>query len=396
MTARRFGDLYEVPSRNGVSVPKGDRSSGFQMINMGELFRFGRIGDSEMARVPLSEPEIARSLVEPGDLLFARRSLQLSGAGRCSLVVLGSEPRTFESSIIRVRLNQDVASPEFYYYFFGSRQGRSLMETIVEQAVVAGIRASDLRELEVPFPPLAEQRGIASTLGTLDDKIESNRRAVALIHRLIRAKVTAALEYGADAVAVSSLARFVNGGAYTKGGSGTGRMVIRIAELNGGPGGSTVYNDIDVPDEKTARPGDILMSWSGSLGVYRWTRDEAIINQHIFKVIPTSYPAWLVFDRVEAVIEIFRGIAKDKATTMGHIQRGHLDSTRADIPGVDAIKEMDASLAPLWDRLLIFERESLTLASLRDALLPGLLSGRIRVSEAVDAITHEIPEMENA
>ncbi len=40
-------------------------------------------------------------------------------------------------------------------------------------------------------------------------------------------------------------------------------MVVRITELNSGPGGSTVYTDLEVPEDKTAHAGDLLMSWSG-------------------------------------------------------------------------------------------------------------------------------------
>ena len=159
-------------------------------------------------------------------------------------------------------------------------------------------------------------------------------------------------------------------------------MVLRIAELNSGPGGSTVNTDLDVRDDKTARAGDLLMSWSGSLDVYRWRRDEAIINQHIFKVIPKGLPAWLVHDRLKAVMPIFQSIAKDKATTMGHIQRGHLESTTVLVPSPEQIEYLDIRLGPLWDRLLLAEREMHTLAALRDALLPELLSGRVRVLEA--------------
>lgn len=158
-------------------------------------------------------------------------------------------------------------------------------------------------------------------------------------------------------------------------------MVIRIAELNSGPGGSTVYNDIEVPDEKTARAGDILMSWSGSLGVYRWFRDEAVINQHIFKVIPADFSAWLVFDRLDAIMPVFRGLAADKATTMGHIQRGHLTSVEAEVPKQSALDNLSTEVEPLWERLLLAEREVLGLESLRDALLPELLSGRLIASQ---------------
>lgn len=138
------------------------------------------------------------------------------------------------------------------------------------------------------------------------------------------------------------------------------------------------------------------MSWSGSLGVYRWARDEAIINQHIFKVIPKGYPPWLVFDRLEAVIDIFQDIAKEKATTMGHIKRSHLDSTEVQVPSRDAVATLDAELNGLWVRLLLAERECLTLESLRNTLLPELLSGRIRVPEAKKFVNDPTDESESS
>lgn len=248
-----------------------------------------------------------------------------------------------------------------------------------------------IENFPIPVPPLPEQRGIAATLGALDDKIESNRRLMSLVPDVLNAEVVRAI----DAVAVTTmpvaaLARFVNGGAFTKGATGKGRMVIRISELNSGPGGSTVYNDLDVPDEKLSRPGDLLMAWSGSLGIYRWALDGAIVNQHIFKVIPDGFPAWLVHDRLQEAMPTFRSIAKDKATTMGHIQRGHLEATLVAVPSDEAVSELHRRCGPIWDRLLLAEREIHRLAALRDALLPELLSGRIRVPEArevVDAAT---------
>jgi type I restriction enzyme S subunit len=113
--------------------------------------------------------------------------------------------------------------------------------------------------------------------------------------------------------------------------------------------------------------------------VHRWFRDDAIINQHIFKVIPAGFPAWLVFDRLQAVMPIFRGIAKDKATTMGHIQRSHLDETTVPIPATGRIESLAGFIDPLWKRLLVAERENVKLSALRGALLPELMSGRVRV-----------------
>ena len=173
----RFGDLYKVPSRNGVSKPSRIRGEGYKMINMGEHFAYDRIYDVPMELVPLTDNEKVQAKVEKGDLLFARQSLVASGAGRCDIVCEVSNLTVFESHLIRVRLNDLLADPLFYYYYF--RSGCSSMSSIVQHVVQAGIRASDLADLSVDIPPLPTQRKIAAVLGALDDKIENNRKICA-------------------------------------------------------------------------------------------------------------------------------------------------------------------------------------------------------------------------
>jgi type I restriction enzyme S subunit len=238
-----------------------------------------------------------------------------------------------------------------------------------------------LRDFPVPLPPLPEQQAIADILGTLDDKIAANRILLDKVDELARTAWTLAREGGPE-TPLSSLARFVNGKAFTKNASGTGRIVIRIAELNSGIGSSTVYNDIDVPEDHLAQPGDLLFAWSGSLTVVRWFREEAIVNQHIFKVIPVDhYPIWLVDQALRDKLHQFKGIAADKATTMGHIQRRHLDEP-VSVPTQDRIDEFDGLMSALWVRALAAEQENLYLKSTRDQLLPLLMSGKVRVQDA--------------
>jgi type I restriction enzyme S subunit len=158
--------------------------------------------------------------------------------------------------------------------------------------------------------------------------------------------------------------------------------VVRIAELNSGIGDSTVYNDIEVADEHLARPGDLFFAWSGSLTVARWFRPEAIVNQHIFKVIPNDgVPIWLVDQAVRAKLNEFKAIAADKATTMGHIQRRHLDEP-VSIPAADEVQRIDSLMTGLWETALVVEVESLKLTQTRDELLPLLMSGKVRVRDA--------------
>ena len=163
-------------------------------------------------------------------------------------------------------------------------------------------------------------------------------------------------------------------------------MVIRIAELNSGPGGSTVYSDAPTAADNTAQPGDLLFAWSGSLDVYRWHRDEALINQHIFKVVCEAYPQWFVHHALREAMPFFQDVAADKATTMGHIKRAHLSEAKLALPPDKLITAASRVVEPLYAKHLANERESLTLAALRDTLLPKLLSGELRVKAVEEAL----------
>jgi type I restriction enzyme S subunit len=97
------------------------------------------------------------------------------------------EPVVFESHLIRCRLDPAKADGGFYSYYFRSTSGRAKIESIVEQVSAAGIRGSDLAKLEVAHPPLTTQKAIAHILGTLDDKIELNRKTNETLEAIAKA-----------------------------------------------------------------------------------------------------------------------------------------------------------------------------------------------------------------
>jgi type I restriction enzyme S subunit len=181
-----FESLYGAPSRNGIYKPKEFHGSGCRMVNMGELFHFDFLGVQEMERVELTEAELGSSRLEDGDLLFGRRSLVEAGAGKCSIVVELAEPLTFESSIIRVRLNREKVNPRFYFYYFASPYGGGKVRSIVSGTNVKGIRGSDLKTLKVVKPPVPTQDRITDILCGYDELIENNRRRMELLEEAAR------------------------------------------------------------------------------------------------------------------------------------------------------------------------------------------------------------------
>lgn len=184
----RFGEIYDIPSRNGLTKPKNIRGHGVKFINMGEVFAHDRIFNVPCDRVPITSKEKETSLLANNDLLFARQSLVLSGAGKCSIFLGDQESVAFESHLIRVRVNSKLAYPLFVFYLFKSSIGRTLVWSITEQgAGQSGIRGSDLENITLKLPPLEEQKVIAHILSSLDDKIELNRQMNATLEAMAQA-----------------------------------------------------------------------------------------------------------------------------------------------------------------------------------------------------------------
>lgn len=319
----------------------------------------------------------------PGDTLMARITPCLEN-GKIARYLPKGEPMPAAGSteFMVLRGRPGITETEFAYYFAIDPTIHDLAVTLMTgTSGRQRVDVSAFSETEVRIPNLETQRAVSSILGSLDDKIAANIEAVRTIDCLRNALWHRNLAHGTTATPLSSLASFVNGGAFTKNATGTGRVVVRIAEMNGGIGNNTVRNELDVPETKVVRPGELLFSWSGTLMAKRWPYDEAIVNQHIFKVIPDhGFPLAFLDCAIEQQLNFFKMIAVGKATTMGHIKRSDLD---AEVQIPIQFREEDLRLAEsLWANASALEKENMILAKTRDELLPLLMSGKITVKEA--------------
>lgn len=137
-----------------------------------------------------------------------------------------------------------------------------------------------------------------------------------------------------------------------------------------------------MPPEYVVHDGDVLFSWSGSLEVVIWCGGRGALNQHLFKVTSSVYPKWFFYYWIREYLVHFQHIAAGKATTMGHIQRRHLNDAKVVVPAEAALQRMDAVIRPLIECTIANKLESRSLANIRDTLLPKLISGEIRLKDA--------------
>lgn len=324
-------------------------------------------------------PKMGLKISRPDDVVITTKGT----VGRVARVPISFAEHVYSPQLCFLRsMDVGVIDPGWLYGWARAPEFTRQLGIHKDQTDMAPyISLRDLRRFQITLPPVQDQRRIAGVLGALDDIIDTNKRIADDCTSLWRILLNNALDNAPGTRPLSDLAAFVNGKNFTKDASGHGRPVIRTPEVRRGPEPATPRSDVEAAEDNVAREGDILFVWSGSLTVGRWMWEEGLINQHVFKVLPKpGMPAWLIFGLIERQMRWFLSLAADKATTMGHIKREHLDAD-APVPSAADIDRLDPIIDPLWNEALQCGVAIHQLAMARDELLPLLMSGRVHVGE---------------
>ena len=147
-------------------------------------------------------------------------------------------------------------------------------------------------------------------------------------------------------VRLGDAATFVNGYPFKpETWAETGIPIIRIQNLNNSSAPFNYFNGV-IPDKYLVTEGDILVSWSASLGAYEWRGGKAYLNQHIFKVVFNKIPINKYYLRY-AIESQLSAMSKDAhGSTMKHIVKSDFDNTRIPYPTLSQqhtiVVELDA------------------------------------------------------
>lgn len=418
-------------------------------LKRGEVYPF-----VDMQSLDPSKPTVALSRVreftgggskfEPYDTLMARITPCLENGKIARYVPDDTQngPAFGSTEFIVIRGKEGVTDNDFAFYL--TRWGEFRSFAIAQMSGSSGrqrVPAESLAGFEVPVPPLPEQRAIAHILGTLDDKIELNRRMNETLEAMAQALfkswfvdfdpvVVKAIKAGnpipdkfakraanyrdnPDALglpehimrlfpdrfvdselgpipagwevkALDKIAHFQNGLALQKYRPRPGEErlpVVKIAQLRSGRADSGEWASANIRPDCILEDGDVVFSWSGSLLLKIWHGGRAALNQHLFKVTSEKYPKWFYYNWIQQHLPAFIRIASGKATTMGHIRRNHLSEAKCTVPIQQVIEKINDQFDPLIKHWVHNELKSRTLAALRDTLLPKLISGELRVPD---------------
>ena len=393
---------------------------GVPLISVGEV-GYGSLRVHETTpRAPREVVErLPEYLLEAGDIVFGRK-----GAVDRSAMVKPEQAGWFLGSDgIRLRL-PNTCDTRFIAYQLQSSGTRSWLLQHATGTTMASLNQGTIERVPIALPPLPEQRAIAHILGTLDDKIELNRRMNETLEAIARALFKSwfvdfdpvrAKSEGRDPSLPSHLADlFADSfedselGEIPKGWR-VSSVGLELATLLGGTpsrtestyweGGAIPWINsgkanefrITEPSEFITAEGmarsatkllpertTIVAITGATLGQVSLLEIEACANQSVVGVLgsrtlPGEFVYFWIRERIEDLVSRQTGGAQQ------HVNKNDVDGLAILMPSRQVVSAFQGIAGPIFDRIKISCLETRTLAALRDALLPKLISGELRV-----------------
>ncbi|MFZ2303030.1 MAG: restriction endonuclease subunit S [Gallionella sp.] len=165
-----------------------------------------------------------------------------------------------------------------------------------------------------------------------------------------------------------------------------GKPLVRIRDLKDETPG--IYTEEVLPKGYLIQPGDIVVGMDGEFRAYLWGGEPAWLNQRVCIFAPNQGVPKVFVHR--SIVPLLAQVeATETATTVIHLGKNDIDRFKVVSPHKPVLEAFDAITSPLYARVVANKQTAKNLASLRDTLLPRLISGQLKISETES-------ELENA
>ncbi len=394
--------VAELTSAETLSIGDGYRARNAELATDGLPFaRAGNLNggfDFSMAdRVP---PETVARVGEKrsrvGDVVFTSKGT----VGRFALVGHETEPFVFSPQLCYWRsLDPGAIDPRYLYFWFHGIECQHQLDLLKGQTDMADyVSLRDQSAMSVTLPAPSEQRAIASVLGALDDKIESNRRVGGAAEATWIAQAIKALAIGdTDPVPVGDLIAdgvlVVNDGYRAKNSELTGAGIPFLRAKNLTSDGLDLRGADLAPPDLVARAGSkVSAAWDtaftskgtvGRITLIEPNTESAVYSPQVCfwrsarreALSPFVLHAWMRNQRFTAQLDAVKG----QTDMADYVSLRDQRAMQIDLPDRARQAEVDALAEPLARFAAAARREARTLTAIRDALLPKLVSGQVRV-----------------
>jgi len=275
--------------------------------------------------------------------------------------------------------------PGFVYYVMCGSDYRNEIIAGASGTTVHHTSPNRILAFEFDLPPIQEQREIAATLGALDDKIESNRRAIELAEDLGDAVFA---ECANDETPMSEVATLIMGTSppgtsYNEDGAGV-PFYQGVRDFGRRYPSQRVRTIAPV---RMAEPNDTLVSVRAPVGKLNRAPEACCVGRGV-AAVRSHWPS-AIYYALRAASNVWEPFQQE-GTVFGAINRADLAGARLLWPPSSQLSNLECRVSALDGRIESLTLETARLTALRDTLLPELLSGRIRVPGAREAVEEAV------
>jgi len=363
-------------------VPEGIPVINVRNVGFGDV----RADDLEFVSEAKTE-QLHHHILRKGDIVFGRKG----AVERHALIGANEDGWVQGSDCLRLRLRSPSFNERFVSFYLRTQAHQDWMQALCSfGATMSSLNQDIVNRIQLPHPPRPIQDRITAVLAAYDDLIANNQHRIALLESMaeeIYREWFVRMRHGVSRFnppadwSLIELTRVASitygftfaGDRFTE--AEVGKKIIRIRDVPSGD--SKTFTDEIADDKYVVRAGDLLIGMDGEFHINHWIAEDAYLVQRTCRITPKQarLRAYLAHALKAPISHYQQTIV---GATVGHLGAKHLNAIKLLIPSESQNAKLEL-LNDLLDQRLLLSKENLKLAKTRDALLPRLISGKLRI-----------------
>jgi len=385
--------LCEISSKitKGTTPANGQGfvDQGINYIKSEAIGYDGQIDKSKFAFIDQdTHNRLERSHLEKNDILFSMAGVYL---GKSAIVTEDMLPANTNQALAIIRLKQDLVIPKFINFFLRQEHIIDYVNNMSGQSAQPNINFQEIGSIDILLPSLPEQRAIAGVLSSLDEKIDllhrQNKTLEGMAEALWRKMFIEEADLGWKKGKLGDYGQIICGKTPSKKTPeyfGGDIPFIKIPDMHGNV---FIFETEDSLTEagkksqqnKTIPAKSICVSCIATVGLVSMNAADSQTNQQINTIIPRKeFQRYFLFLLMRNMTDDLFARASG-GTATDNLNTGDFSRIEITIPSEKIVQKYDELVKNYFEKIYKNQIQIRTLSNLRDALLPKLMSGEVRV-----------------
>jgi len=348
-------------------------------FNTGNKFVF----DTEKKITQAGLKHSSTKLLEAGDIIISAR-------GTVGVVAMLGKQMAFNQSCYGVKAIDQKSTNNYVYYLLKDAVSNFLQ--IAHGGVFDTITRDTFKEIDISLPPLPEQKAIAEVLSSLDDKIDllhrQNKTLEQMAETLFRQWFVEEAQEDWEEKPLNYFGDVICGKTPSKKKPEYHDGEIPFIKIPDMHGNTFIFNTADtLTDEgsnsqknKLLPPKSICVSCIATVGLVSMNIVESQTNQQINSIIPKEDKyRYFLYLYMKSSYNLLHAMAGGGTATL-NLNTGNFQKINILKPDDNTLNEFNLFVEPQFNKIFANQQQINTLESLRDTLLPKLMSGEVRVN----------------